>query len=208
MIAFLQGMVDFLEEDAVLLEVAGIGYRIYMPIPSLQTLIIGQSIRLYTYQHVREDALMLYGFVNDEERKLFLRLQNANGVGAKLALTMMSHLRFGQLLVALRSSDTKTLQQVPGIGAKTASRLVLEVKDRLDDLWLLASKDEAMLDAPIVVRSKEPMIPRGYADLFAALISLGFSHKEIEHAIGSMEEQLAGKSVGEQVKIALRALER
>ena len=133
MIAFVVGIVDSLEEDAVLLEVAGIGYRIYMPIPSLQTLVVGQTIRLYTYQHVREDALMLYGFINDEERKLFLRLQNANGVGTKLALTMMSHLRFGQLLLALRSSDTKTLQQVPGIGAKTASRLVLEVKDRLDD---------------------------------------------------------------------------
>jgi Holliday junction DNA helicase RuvA len=208
MIAFVVGMVDSLEEDAVLLEVAGIGYRIYMPIPSLQTLVVGQSIRLYTYQHVREDALMLYGFIKDEERKLFLRLQNANGVGAKLALTMMSHLRFGQLLVALRSGDTKALQQVPGIGAKTASRLVLEVKDRLDDLWLFAAKDEAMDETPFVVRSKEPLIPSGYDDLFAALISLGFSHKEISHAIALGEEHLAGKSVSEQIKFALRALER
>ena len=205
MIAFLDGIVEDLEDDALIISVTGVGYRVFVPAPVLVSVQRGQQCRIYTYQHVREDAILLFGFMTDNHRKLFHRLMNASGVGPKLALQMLSHLSFSELLAALRYDDVAALKRVPGVGAKTAQRLVLELKDRLDDLWTDALHATQQKDQP-GKKGTSSQLPPELSDVQAALLSLGYAEREITPVLLSIAQELSSHTLTGQVKLALRAM--
>lgn len=206
MIAFLDGVVASVEEESVVLAVGGVGYRVYTASGVLGRVHEGDVLRLYTHQHVREDALVLYGFLQDAERRLFLRLQSATGVGPKLALQMFSHLQAGQIVQALRLEDARTLTSVPGIGAKTASRMALELKDRLDDLtfWDGAQADTGK--RRVATSKSGATVPSGLADIQEALFALGYQERETLSVLSELEQELSTLSLSDGVRRALRAL--
>ncbi len=206
MIAFLDGTIEQLEEDAVVIVVFGVGYRVFVPSTLLTMVQSGQTHRLYTYQHVREDAITLFGFLTDHDRKLFHRLMNASGVGPKLALQMLSHLSFSDLLKALRYEDLTLLKKVPGVGAKTAQRLVLELKDRLDDLWSIALSSGDTIEKPLNKLQSLSQLPPELGDVQEALVSLGYAEREVTPILQRITQELLALSLSEQVKTALRAM--
>ncbi|MFI5208183.1 MAG: Holliday junction branch migration protein RuvA, partial [Gemmatimonadales bacterium] len=136
MIALLTGTLALKEADRVVVKTAsGVGYECFVPTRSLASLPpAGQSVELHTHLAVREDALTLFGFVTAEERRVFQRLITASGVGPKLALAMLSQLSAERIVRAIREHDLAALSSVSGVGKKTAERVVLELKDKTDDL--------------------------------------------------------------------------
>jgi holliday junction DNA helicase RuvA len=156
-------------QEAVL-DVGGVGYRVAIPVSTFYRLgEPGAEVELRTYTHVREDTLALYGFLTGAEQDLFERLISVGGVGPKLAVNILSGIEAPELVEALRTSDVARLTRIPGVGKKTAERLVLELKDKMQGL-----------DAP----TEAPTPPRGGPkdDLLSALVHLGYSRPEAERA--------------------------
>jgi Holliday junction DNA helicase RuvA len=132
MIAFLRGKIVFIEANSVVLDVSGVGYRIFVPASCQSKLpAAGEEMLLLTYLSVKEDSLQLYGFIEQQERELFVMLLNVGGIGPKGALSVLSCLSPAQLYLAVAREDIKAVMKVPGIGKKTAQRLILELKDKL-----------------------------------------------------------------------------
>ena len=206
MIAFLDGTVAWTEDDALVMDTGGVGYRVYVPGPLAKSAQAGESLRIFTYQHVREDALLLYGFAQDDERRLFIRLQNAGGVGPKLALQMISFLGAPGIVAAVRGEDARALTRIPGIGGKTAQRLILELKDRLDDLAGLPGTA-----VPVLTNRFEPEGPTlsgRLSEIQTALASLGFGDRETAPVLRELSAAIAEADLEQGVKLALRALAR
>ncbi len=191
MIGSLRGVVvDRLPRGEVLLEVGGVGYRVAVTPSTLARADMGEPLAVQVHTHVREDALVLYGFATREERDCFEALLGARGVGPALALAILSALSPGALRQALATDDADALTMVPGVGRKTATRLLVELKSRLELL-------EA--DAPAV--TGVPAGPR--SEVRAALASLGYGPDEVRDVVGLLPE--AG-SVEELLTSALRQL--
>jgi Holliday junction DNA helicase RuvA len=189
-IAFLTGRLAGKSSGHALLDVGGVGYRLLMSTRSLSTLPAeGETVTVHTYLNVREDELTLYGFGSDEERGLFERLITVSGVGPKVALAILSSLQPDALRSAIARDDVALLSSVPGIGKKTAQRLILELKDKLDvpDLGLTPSGAGQVA----VVEARD------------ALLSMGFSPAEAAAALRDAE---AGASAERLLKSALRSL--
>lgn len=129
MIAFIKGTIHSYSNDSLIIENNGIGYRIYISNP--QAVRLNTEVTLYTYQHVREDAITLFGFTSMEEHDLFLQLITVKGVGPKTALGMLKVCPAKNMIAAIEQDDVKTLKSLPGIGAKTASQIVLDLKGKL-----------------------------------------------------------------------------
>ena len=129
MISFIRGTLVGSDSESALIEVNGIGYRVAMSYHALSNLgSKGDEVLVLTYLYVREDALVLYGFVDEEERSLFERLITVSGIGPKVALSALSRFKAAELIAAIVSQDVATVQKIPGVGKKTASRIVLELK--------------------------------------------------------------------------------
>lgn len=137
MYAYLKGIIDQKTENSVILDNNGIGYEIFASTPTLSALgSVGQTVKVFTYLHVREDAMVLYGFSSLKEKQLFLDLLTVSGIGAKIAMTILSGISASDLLGAIATGDTKLLSTVKGIGKKTAERIVLELKGTLENMPL------------------------------------------------------------------------
>ena len=135
MIALIKGEIFEMSEDNFIILTGGVGYRVYTPVKNYETLPnIGDEITLYTHYHLREDAALLYGFVSKKELALFELLIGVNGVGTKSALIMMNTLTYDTLLQSMQTGSTTNLTKVPGIGKKTAERILLELKDKIGKL--------------------------------------------------------------------------
>lgn len=135
LIASLKGMVSSKKPDGVVIEVGGIGYQVSVPLRSLSGIPDpGGNVFLYTYTHVREDALQLYGFITEEERRVFVTLLGINGIGPKLGLAILSGMSVQKFMGAVANEDVSLLSTIPGLGKKTASRLVLELREKLPRL--------------------------------------------------------------------------
>lgn len=161
-----------------MLEVAGVGYEIDIPFStSFQLPEPGQITVLHTHFVVREDAQLLYGFINTSDRDLFRLLIKVNGVGPKLALTLLSGLDGQQFVACIRDGDLNTLVKIPGIGKKTAERLLIEMRDRIKD-WLPSGQ---MVLASHVQESTAVQDSRGEAE--AALVALGYKPAEAAKAV-------------------------
>ncbi len=146
MIALLKGQIAFKSIDHLILEVGGVGYRLLIPLSTFYALPDEGPVRLHVHTHVREDAIHLYGFLTSGEREMFGTLLSVSGVGPKLALNVLSHIPVPDLNQALGSGDVKRLSGLPGIGRKTAERLVLELKEKARKLT--AGQESAPAAAP------------------------------------------------------------
>ena len=188
MIARLQGTVAATGKDFVILQVGGVGFCVHVPQPLLEGLSgPGQEITLYTHLHVRETELTLYGSQSEEELALFRMLLGVSGVGPKVALAILSSLPPDQLRAALAQEDVTTLARVPGIGPKSAQRLVLDLKDKVA--------------ADVPFGAARPMITEADADLIAALTGLGYSVAEAQEAIRALPQEPF--PLEERVRLAL-----
>jgi Holliday junction DNA helicase RuvA len=172
MIAFLRGCVFAKYPPVVVVDVAGVGYEVETSTTTfLQVPDIGQSIELYVHSYLREDVFALYGFAHERERVLFRRLLKISGVGPKLALGILSSATPDHFVSAVLSQDLNMLTRLPGIGKKTAQRLVLEMKDGLQD-WSYLHQGSASVNIPL------SGVGRKEGELLEALNALGFKRYE------------------------------
>jgi len=190
MIATLEGILEYRGADSVIINVGGIGFQAYVPSSTLSQLrAIGDKVSLYTHLHVKEDNISLYGFASGEELALFKNLISVSGIGPKAALSLLSALNPEQLAMAITSGNIDIISQVPGIGKKMASRLVIELRGKLEREW----KGVAL-----------PLAPEN-TDVIAALTSLGYSLREATQAMSSLPDSKE-LSLEEKVKMALQQL--
>lgn len=192
MIATLEGILEYRGDDSIIINVGGIGFRVYVPGSTLSQLgAVKGKVSLYTHLHVREDNISLYGFASREELALFKNLISVSGVGSKVALALLSTLSPEQIVRAITSGDIDLISQTPGIGKKLASRLVVELKGKLEKEW-----QEVAL----------PLAPES-ADVIAALTSLGYSVTEATKAISKLPDS-KGLSLEDKIKLALQQMVR
>lgn len=183
MIGQIQGTLLAKQPPEVLVDVNGVGYEIQMPMTCLYELPeLGQPVTLCTHFVVREDAQLLYGFNTRQERTLFRQLIKAQGVGPKLALTIMSGMTANQFVQAVTHDDVSSLIKLPGVGRKTAERLVVEMRDRLANWSQTPATDAAGLDMSDLNPTLTPTShPRD--DALSALLALGYKQVQAEKAI-------------------------
>ena len=184
MIAFVRGIAADMTENSVIVETGGIGYEIYMTGEGLSQLHMGEEVKIHTYFQVREDAMQLYGFLKKDDLQMFKLLLGVNGVGPKAAMGVLSGITADELRFAVLSDDVKTLSKAPGIGKKTAQKLILELKDKLklEDAFELKlaheqEKAEASGDAS-----------DGRQEAVAALVALGYSSTDALRAVRKVTE--------------------
>jgi Holliday junction DNA helicase RuvA len=179
--------------DQVLLEVAGVGYLVHIPLSTFYELPEQEApASLWIHTHVREDALALYGFLTERERTLFLLLLGVTGIGPRVALTVLSGIPPLELVEALRKQDVRRLVAIPGVGKKTAERMVLELADRVAAL----PGDEPARE-PAAVAAE---------DVVSALVNLGYRKTEAEKAVDATAREVAPEEFGEFLRLALKRL--
>ncbi len=198
MIAYVSGTLAEKSTESVVVDVQGLGYRILIPTSTYEALPAkGKEVKLYTYQHVREDALTLYGFASEADRVVFEVMLGVSGVGPKLALAALSAMTPAQLRDHVLEGDASRLTDIAGVGRKTADRLIVELRDRLANLDVFEGA------APISGGSEARASAR--ADALAALESLGLSRADAERAIRKVLRDNAGiQSADALVRLALR----
>lgn len=187
MIATLRGEISQIEENALILEVGGVGLRVFVPAPLRTRLKAGETAFLFTHLVVREDALTLYGFESQADRELFTILLGVDGVGPKVALSVLSTMTLDAVQRAVFADEADLLSRVPGVGKKTAQKMALHLKDKLKPTDALA-RVAAMSDKD--------------SEVLAALTSLGYSVVEAQAAIQSIPKDAPDDS-GERLRIAL-----
>lgn len=199
MIGSLTGVVRALEAPVVLLDVNGIGYEIDTPLSTFCQLKPGQKVTLWTHLVVREDAQLLYGFSDSTDKALFRTLIKVNGVGPKLALSILSSMSSAMLIQAIDMQDVTTLTRIPGVGKKTAERLVIELRDRLQSLSSSASGDGTSLAHQFGITSVSPV-----AEAEAALVSLGYKPLEAQKAIAAVKSEFS--QTADLIRAALKSM--
>ncbi len=181
MIGHLRGTVLEKHPNQVIVEAAGVGYDVQIPISTYTSLPgEGSAVALRIYTHVREDALLLFGFATAEEKLVFERLISVSGIGPKLALTVLSGLPTADLVTAIRASDLQRLVRIPGVGKKTAERIVLELKEKLLGIEVGAAA------APTEAGQAWTTLER---DVLSALQNLGCSRATAEEAVRKVKER-------------------
>jgi holliday junction DNA helicase RuvA len=191
MIASIRGNLLFIGVDHAVVETGGVGFLVFAPRNVLGALgEIGGEVRLYTHLHIREDLLALYGFATSDQRHLFETLLGVSGIGPKVALSMLSSAPPDELRVAIAGGDTARLARVPGIGKKTAERLVLELRGKLDLKGVPAT-------------GATPALMAANAELAEMLVGLGFSAAEASSAIAALPAD-APTELDERLRLALR----
>ena len=203
MIAYLKGNLEIKTKGYIIVEVAGIGYKVYMPESMIAKLgEIGEKVKIYTFMKVREDDVSLYGFITNEELRMFELLLSVSGIGAKGALTILSNVTPSGFALAVISNDINVLKKLPGIGPKTAQRVILELKDKLkkeQEIILEETKENSNLQNAIVEDEK-------IAEAVSALQVLGYSRKEIADALVNVDiktlsvEDIIRKGLGNLAK--------
>lgn len=195
MYEYIKGIYIGINKDYIVLENNGIGYKIFTSGNTMSKLPkINETVKLYINQIVRQDFIGLYGFISKEELEMFNLLLTINGVGAKAALSLLSITNVENLKYAIISKDDKTLTKAPGIGKKISQRIILELKDKLDveDYSRLTNSN-----------SCTPAVNKNISDVVQALLSLGYSKKEAENAIKSINKD---DSIEDMIKSCLKFL--
>ena len=200
MIGFLRGRVLEKQPNRVLVDVNGVGYEVTVPLSTFYDVgDEGAEVSLRVHTHVREDALQLYGFLTLLERQMFERLIAVSGIGPKLAIAVLSGLETRDLVVAVQRGDVARLTGIPGVGKKTAERIVLELKDKLTQIAVPAAAD---------VKPQAGEGDRLRGDLLSALQNLGYHRTDAERAIDVVLEQSTDRTLESALKDALRRLSR
>ena len=201
MYAYLNGILADVEEDNCIIDVNDIGYNVQISGQTLGRLPgIGERVKLYTYTSVREDALQLYGFLSKSDLQMFKKCITVSGIGPKGALGLLSAMSADDLRFAIISQDVKTISKAPGIGKRTAERLILELKDKL-------SIDDAMIEREISAYSGETVVIDDAQKIEAveALVALGYGQTESLKAVNAVENA-AELDSGALLKAALKKL--
>lgn len=204
MIGRIRGTLIHKQPPEILVEVGGIGYEIQVPMTTLFRLpALGEPVTMLTHFVVREDAQLLYGFVDESDRTLFRLLIKVNGVGPKLALTILSGMDSASFVRCVQRDDISSLVALPGVGKKTAERLLIEMRDKLKD-WLAAA-DNTALDAPDNLITPPPADI--VADAEGALIALGYKPQEAGRMVSAVNDDSIEDSE-ELIRRALKATVR
>ena len=196
MYAFIQGTVEDIAQDSVSVNCGGVGYEILTNQRTIGQCAVGKEARFYTYLSVREDAMVLYGFLHKDEKEMFLRLISVSGIGPKVGLSILSTLTAQQAAIAIVSGDDKVLSKVPGVGKKTAQRLVLELKGTIENQALIGKIPEA---GPA---GDEKQV----TDAIAILTAMGFAPSDAAAAVALIQAE--GGTAEEMAVAALRKLDR
>ena len=198
MIAYVKGVLAVVGQDSIIIDKGGIGININVPVSIISTLpSIGSEVKVFTYTYVREDAIALYGFMTMDDLDVFKLLINVNGVGTKTALGILSAITPNELRLAVISADYKTITKAPGIGKKSAERIVLELRDKVK--MVIEDDSYIAVDSGDVAKSDSVNIA------LEALVSLGFSYGEAAKAVKQVDnyEEMDVESL---IKAALKHL--
>ena len=195
MFAYIKGSLEEKSSDYVVIDVAGVGYKIFMSSSAIAIMPECENIvKVHTYYHVREDNISLYGFNTKEELKLFELLISVSGIGSKTAISMLSNITPSSFALAVITEDVKKLTELPGIGKKGAQRIILELKDKLKAQEV---EDEIQIEKPVTNDENAE-------EAIAALQILGYTKKEIEKVLSKIDMQ--NMSTEEIIKMALKNL--
>jgi holliday junction DNA helicase RuvA len=195
MIGQLRGLLADKRPNQVLVDVHGVGYLVQVPLSTFASLgELHTEVTLLIYTHVREDALSLYGFLSSREKHFFELLISASGVGPALALKILSGMSVEELVPAVRGSDFARLTRIPGVGRKTAERIVVELKDRLEAVAVEAEKPAAASPAGIE------------ADVVSALVNLGYDARAAENAVADAKREAGAANFEKLLRRSLQAL--
>ena len=200
MIAYLSGKLLEKSANAVIVDVGGVGYDVSIPLSTFYELgEVGEEVQLRIYTHVREDAIQLFGFSSERERSLYLKLISVQGIGAKSGIAMLSGMNADEIISAIRSDNLAKLTAIPGVGRKTAERLVIELRDKVGELAAAA----------VAVPGAGPK-PAGESDAFddalSALVNLGYQRNAAEKAIQDIRREGADQNVQKILRSALQRL--
>lgn len=195
MIAALRGKIMVKKPTEVVLDVQGVGYKVFISLQTSEILpALGEEVSLITYLNVREDALQLYGFSTESEHELFKQLISVNGIGPKVAISILSATKVDEFIQYVVTSNIKILTTVPGVGKKTAERIIVELKDKLAKMTLSPT-----------ISSSFTQSPQHHEDAIAALIALGFSHAAAEKSLISViKENGSNLTTEEIIRLSLR----
>jgi len=198
MFAYIKGILAYKGNEFIVVETGGIGYRVMVPVSALETLKAGSEIKVYTYLHIREDAWLLFGFLTEEELKMFEQLLKVSGVGPKAAMSLVSHIPPSRFGLAVLTDDADAFTKAPGIGKKTALRIILELKDKLkkeqgEELKTLASGTDWGEKTAGKIQ-----------EAVSALMMLGYSSQEANRAVSSVYHE--DKSLEDIIRDALKGL--
>lgn len=197
MIGYLKGKVKLLTPEYVLLEVNGVGYEVVCSGAAFSALSGAEFGEVYTYLQVKEDGVALFGFADMQEKELFLKLTSVQGVGAKLAIAVLSSMRPSDVSIAIATADAKRLSAVKGLGKKTAERIILELHGKISADELLGGASGTFADVPVPTQEDD--------DAISALMGLGFTKAESARAV--QKAKSAGAQTVEQIiALALRSM--
>jgi Holliday junction DNA helicase RuvA len=202
LISYIRGTLAEKNEDSAVVEAHGVGYQIFVPVPVLSELPpLGESVKIYTYFSVREDGMSLFGFLSRQDLAMFKQLIGINGIGPKSALGILSALRPDVLRMAVASGDAKTISRAPGVGPKTAQRIILDLKDKIRPEDVLAGGLEESLAVPEEISG----VGQAGKEAVEALTALGYSAAEAAGAVKKVKitEEMTAEDV---LKGALRHL--
>ena len=194
MIAHLRGKLIAKHPNQAIVEAGGVGYDVTISVPTFSELSgVGADVALHIHTHVREDAIALFGFLHPEEKQLFEKLLSVSGIGPKLAITILSGMAAAEMVAAIRGNDVAKLTKIPGIGKKTAERMVLELRDKLKDFGLEPA-----------ARPASPL----EEDVLSALTNLGYQRPLAEKAVATVMRTGAAKEFDAMFREALALLSK
>ena len=199
MIAFVSGILEMKLNGYIVIDVGGVGYKVFMSESAIDSLgNIGDKVKVYTHHHVREDDISLYGFLTMEELNMFELLISVSGVGAKSALSILASIEPSSFALAVITNDTSRLVKIPGVGSKTAARIVLELKDKLKNQEMVAKKD--------TINKKATVNEEELDEAISALQVLGYNRRDIERVFEKID--LSNLTLEDMIKQGVKYLSR
>jgi len=205
MIAHLSGTLLSKQATSVILDVGGVGYEVTIPVSTFYDLEDpGSRVQLRIYTHVKEDALQLYGFKTARERELFMRLISVSGIGPKLGITLLSGMSADEMIASIRTNNLARLTLIPGIGRKTAERLVMELRDKVASLSSAELEEE--LGAKTATGAPLPTQDSLRSDVLSALLNLGYQRSSAEKAVSAALDEGGDISMELILRRSLRKL--
>ncbi len=204
MIAYLSGKLLEKQANTVIVDVGGVGYEVTIPLSTFYELgEVGSDVQLRIFTYVREDALQLFGFKTEREKLLYMKLISVQGIGAKSGITMLSGMNADEIIVAIRTDNLARLTSIPGVGKKTAERMVIELRDKLNDLTSAASQQQlTSVSGGVNITTVDAV----YEDALSALTNLGYQRSAAEKALKQAVQDGTEMSVQKLLRKSLQFL--
>lgn len=198
MIAYIKGILTYIMDESVIVDVQGIGYEIFCANPFVFQASLNKELKIYTYYHVRDDAHLLFGFKNEEEKYLFTKLISVSGIGPKGALAIQGSVNAEEFVAAIEREDDKFLTSFPGVGKKTARQIILDLKGKLTAMFALTAEPELATD-------NKQQNTEALSEVQEALKALGYTEREIKGILPQMWQETSN-NIDELIRKALTLL--